>query len=411
MSSAWQIAASNQSTSSAKNTATSRLPLVTIDLRTLAMRHPAWKLADALEANRLASLDFATLRVANIALPQLSVPNFEVHFEDDATIHQTHSVSADPCNANVHNMLETPKATEVAARGLEALATQAADRQSNEMENFLLAVGARQSDARRQYAQIRRVVLENTVEAVRGAPLPDLMPPLLSDVEQLTVTNLRLKLLGNVFSTEKERASAQAQLDKILADWQSRLRAQEKARAAELQRHLVEEPQQARARGEADLRRDLDRLRREQRALIQWIWQQHEMRVRRDFGDEAARFSLVLPPVPPLALDTGTASTPPHASDIPNFIETKLPPLSSLAKIAESDPNSEAMDPSNGLHLELRPTQRMTIAHRLRRQAWREARKEAQWAARHFRWRWQPVASKRTPAPDRTAAVLQWLAD
>jgi hypothetical protein len=407
--SAWQKASASKTAPTAKSAAVSARPLVTIDLNALAARHPAWQLARALEENRISTLDFAALRAAGVATPHLDAPHFDVSFAREASTSVIPDGKSTPALAEGHERA----AETVTAHGLEALATQAGDHQSDEVENFLRAAGARQTDARQQYAQIRRAALENTVEAVRAAPLPALMPPLLSDAEQLTVTNLRLQLLDNVFSTEEERARAQAQLDKILADWHARLRAQEKARAAELQRRLVEEPQRAREAGEADLRRDLAQLRREQRAVLQLVWRQHQARVHQDFGNEAARLGIVLPAasLPAPASDgASTPPSPPATENAPNFIETNLPPLSSVAVFGAVGAPRNASVAASAMRIPVGSAERAAVIRALRAQAWREARKEAQWAARRFGWRWQPAA-RRASATDRTREVLQWLSD
>jgi hypothetical protein len=219
-----------------------------------------------------------------------------------------------------------------------------------------------------------------------------------------------------VYSTEEERTRAQTQLDKLLAVWQARLRAQENERVAEIRRQRVEEPQRAREAGEADLRRDLDRLRHEQRSVLELIWQQHRARIRQDFGADTARLSIVLPAASLAAQTTvGTGVPTTTATKASNFIETNLPALSSVSAI------SGGALPRNGLggvsiavnvlRTGTHSAGRETIVRALRAQAWREARRQAQWAARRFGWRWQPTSVKAVSAPDRTREVLQWLSD
>jgi endo-1,4-beta-D-glucanase Y len=52
------------------------------------------------------------------------------------------------------------------------------------------------------------------------------------------------------------------------------------------------------------------------------------------------------------------------------------------------------------------------VIRALRSQAWHEAQKQAQLAARRFGWNWQPKTGNKAsnnPTTDRTREVLQWL--
>ena len=436
---AWQKSTTTKTTPSPATTTTT--PLVTINLNALATRHPAWKLANALESNRETSLDFAAIRAAGISSQNLRMPSFDVRLDNQSGSpgRVTSNTSPDDLESNPSNEMFTAPAQiagltidgyergaeAVTAQGLEALQTEAADRQSDSIENFLRAVAAREADARDQYSQIRRAALQNEVEEARSTPLPEIQTSLLSDEEQLQATNLRLQLLRNIFSTEDERRRAREQLTEILAKWQARLRDQEKERLALLQERRVEAPLRVQEAGELELRRDLEKLQQEQRAAIRLAWQQHQERVRQDFGEENARLGIILPAASFSAQSLSNPSTP--GGIVPNqsssnssfdFLETNVRPMASQSPFSSSGyggaggvsiPATQIA--SGNLRANLASSERNSMIRALRAQAWREARKQAQSAARRFGWRWQPASSQSSSAPDRTREVVQWLSD
>lgn len=397
----------------------SSLPLVTIDLSALVARHPAWKLANALEANRASTLDFAAVRAAEISVASLRAPSFDVNLEHDAPTEATPAlpVDADSTVEGYQHAAET-----VIAHGIEALQSQARDQQSDTIEIFLRAVAANQADAREHYTQIRRASIESDVEVARSTPLPELEAPSMSPEEQLLVTNLRLQLLRNIYSTEAERDRAREQLNEILSRWQARLQQQEIERIAQLERRRVDLPREAREAGEAELREDLDRVRREQRGALRLVWQEHAQRVRQDFGNDDTRLGIVLPAATLSAQTLDATSTPDlhtapkfqTVSETSNFLETNFAPMSSQPAFLRALPGVVTTT-SGSDRVILRSGERSTLIRTLRSQAWSEARKQAQWAARRFGWRWQPAAAgsgvETDGAPDRTREVLLWLAN
>lgn len=399
---AWE---KSQSTPQPTQSRVAALPTVRINIRAIASRHPAWKLAAALEQNQVGALDYATIRAIGLNPESLRTPTFDVNFKQDSVaVPENESTPATPLPD-----YERPTQTVMAA-GLEALENEASDRQSDAMEQFLHAVAARQTDAEEEYALIRRAEIETAFETAREAPLPETQPFVFSPDEQLQMTNLQLQLLRNVFTTDEERQTARDQLNKLLADWRARLRRQEQERASTLQRLRVEEPRRAREAGEAALRRDLEALRVAQQHAREVLWQQHRLRLQQDFGEDEARLGIVLPAASLASPEPGTAPKP--AFDL---IETNFTLPSSQAVFSRSTlsgaivrqpisataPLQDATASSSGA--------RRIVVRALRAQAWREAKKQAQLAARHFGWQWPASPSSSTKAPDQTQQVLQWL--
>lgn len=409
----------------------SSLPPVTIDIGAIAARHPAWKLAAALESNRVTTLDFAALRAAGFSAPSLPSPSFDVNLGD--------SHSGGSLNGSEESGGSTPapvvegyerEAETVLTSSLEALQSEAADHQRDALENFLGSVLARQTDALEDYESIRRAALENEVEATRATALPDIAPILLSPEDQLRVTNLRLQLGRNIFSTQAERDKANEQLQAILAAWSARLRQQSRERIEALQQVRDEAPRLLREQREEQLRRDLDTIGKVQTAARRLALQQHHERVLQDFGDENARLGIVLPAAF-LPAQTLTGSTPPGGAPIKSasgnaladLIETNFSSFASQRELSRAASSGVLRQIANRVaamdaqSVSVTSARRSTLIRALRSQAWRDAQKQAQLAARRFGWRRVATSGNgevlknqsSVEVTDRTRETLQWL--
>jgi hypothetical protein len=294
---------------------------------------------------------------------------------------------------------------------LEALQNETADRQTDAIENFLRAVAAHQSDRVNEYTSIRQAALDAEIDLLENAPLPEMKTPLLSDDDQLRVTNLRLQLLRSIQKTDEQRAKAREELNTILSNWQTRIRVREKERQAELQRIRVEIPRQKRAEGEKQIKQEIESLRRQDRAAQSALMREHRARVLADFGGDAARLGFTLPEV--FAPAPGLAPAPEaggedlfdfHGSDL---IETNFKMPSSAPALERFAPVRVAgLSGMSGYHLP--PANRAALVRSLRGQAWHDARVQAQMAARRFGWDWKPQKAA-SGATDRTRETLQWL--
>jgi hypothetical protein len=429
---AWQ-SSSRKSAAAGKNVTpkpatASNLPLVTIDVGALAARHPAWKLARALEenhenhndVNRSAAYNFSSARALENSQFALAAPSFDVRFDEAGSASGGPAASTLPPAATVFSPYERAEES-VEAPGLEALENQARDRQSEAIEVFLQDLTQRQASSREQYAAILRGALDEEVENTQRAIVDEPPIPQMAPDQQLLLTNLRLQLLRNVFTTDEQKQKARAQLDAILADWQKQLRAQAAARAAALQEARVEAPRHAREAGVARVRAELEAVRRAQQNARETVLRQQVARLHEDFGDQNARLGVVLP----------AASWPPRDFQIPDapffnpllralsnqkivsletiFPETNSGLSSSQTPFFGKDTARLRSVSTAGADSGMTAGNRPALIRALKAQAWRDARKQAQMAARRFGWRWQAPTASNASVPNRTRETLQWL--
>ena len=343
------------------------------EIARLARQHPAWKLADALQENRIGTLQFEAIRPDATPDSALARPNFDVQSSRRAGLPAPQPNSTLPPPATT--LSDNAGATRVEFGDLHQAAR---DLQDASVSDFLQSVAVRQQDWQRDYRAILQVALGEDVEAA-ARRLPQVVPLVLPSPEvQLEMTNLRLRLLRNVFTTQEERAAARERLGELLLQWRAALREQEKARAQELERIRTQEPERIRREGLAGIEQELDIIQRSMQTLRSALAAEHKARLEEDFGNERARLVLAFPdslPVGPAEESQAKGASPSFSGktvlDQINFHRTPLPRRTSntvLPGIA-SQPSGIA-------------TTREAQISALRKQAWIDATRQAKMSAR-----------------------------
>ncbi len=296
--------------------------VVYVDVAALARRHPAWRLAAALETGRNA--DIATgvsiqtlgddLQPTPLSLsgvvpasdglqpgrgPAVSPTVKELPRFDTASANNVSEALSDD------RVVFAGAAHHEAAAGATALDRRAGRQQNAALRQFLALTEARQDTARQGLeADLRVALLENAATS-RRRTLSALTPALPDAATQLEMTNLRLRLENpRLPAAEKERA--RLRLSTLETQWRGLLRAQEEtARRSEMVRQNEAQPQRPDQKDEAKIAalmsnlRDLDAAQREAAGdTLQARWQQ-------DFGSGQAISGLTMP---------GFAFSPPSAS-------------------------------------------------------------------------------------------------
>jgi hypothetical protein len=185
----------------------------------------------------------------------------------------------------------------VIAPDMQELREAARARQENSIAEFLRAAQTRQTDWQRDYRAVLETALGEKIEVAEQRAPSSVALVLPSPELQLEMTNLRLQLLSNVFSTPGEREKASARLQELMKLWRAALAKQEKIRADELERLRIEEPARLREAGLKQLEEQLETIRRTQQANRDAIAAEHRARLEADFGNENARLAVTLPPL------------------------------------------------------------------------------------------------------------------
>ncbi len=345
------------------------------EIAQLARQHPAWKLADALQENRLTALPFEAIAPGDARdAGALASPDFDVNFSNAGNQRGNNANSSLPEPASPSHSGQTP-ATRVLEFG--ELSDAARAQQETSLTDFLSSVAVRQEDWQRDYRSILQIALGEEVEAA-ALRAPHAAPVVLPTPEvQLEMTNLRLRLLRNVFTTEEERQAARTRLRELLVQWRAALREQETARARELQRLRSEEPERIRREGLANIEQELAFIRRTQQELHAAIAAEHRTRLEEEFGNERARLALNYPQP---SLDEFPAENPATGNSgrtaqatleaiifnrtlpVPRTSNARLPGIASTQSSAN--------------------TARIAQIRALRQQAWNDATRQAKMAAR-----------------------------
>lgn len=281
------------------------------EIERLAQQHPAWKMAQALESSTATALQFQEIRSsASQRLDSLTAPSFDISFSELA--------KAVPYISETISFLPLPVGEEIQLENysldtarLQQLHDEAREQQRRSLSEFLRMVQERQRSGRQEYREILEGALQEKVE-VASRRVPENVALVLPDSEmQLEMTNLRLRLLNNLFTTPEERRVARERLTELLAQWRAALHEQELARAEQLRRLRLEEPAQIEAEGRVLLESTLERIREAQRQSREAAVAEHERLLEEEFGSSASRLVPVSPATPILqtALATGSEAS------------------------------------------------------------------------------------------------------
>ena len=435
----WKALTSPKSSASTPAAAgnVSALPIVAVDIASVASRHPAWKLADALQGNRAPSVRFEPMAGSSASAISVASPSFDVNFNSPANPQNSGDASVSPEEffALEPDLSNANEAQEINADDLKELETDVGREQRESIEEFLRLVSSRQNDWRKDYDSILQIALSEDVAAMQRTDLPPVSPLLPSPEVQLEMTNLRLQLSRNIFATEKEIEAARARLSLLLGQWRETLRGQQQQRLDELERIRVQQPAAAKSAGMEKIERDLSAIQQAQQIAQNAIGEDHRARVETDFGDEQARLGIVLPAtgvLPNAAGASGNAATS-GASILETSSSNSLPARSTPARSALSSLGiaeplvfagtnpiraaSVAGTPAMaGATFNPNSGSKAARIQRLRQLAWQESIKQIQMASRRAGWQWRTLEEAQASArnsgkviPNRTPQILQMI--
>jgi hypothetical protein len=363
------------------------------EIAAIAARHPAWKLAEALEKNRVQPLQFEAIAGRSpVAGSTPAAPSFDVRFpaatDAFATNAENRNLPAPAWGAVASNETENREpesgaddfvAPVVIAPDMQELREAARARQENSIAEFLRAARTRQADWQRDYRVVLETALGEKIEVAQQRAPSSVALVLPSPELQLEMTNLRLQLLSNVFSTPGEREKASARLQELMKLWRAALAKQEKIRADELERLRVEEPARLRQIGLTQLEEQLETIRRAQQANRDAIAAEHRARLEADFGDENARLAITLPP-----LGAPGVLPPPGATSFSSATSQSNPAFERIIFPRTYAPQRASVSAFSGVAASQTQiaTARAAQIRALRALAWHDAKRQAKMAQR-----------------------------
>jgi hypothetical protein len=361
------------------------------EIAAIAARHPAWKLAEALEKNHAQPLQFEAIAGRSpVSGSTPGAPSFDVRFPaaTNALETENRNLPAPALSASAPDEIVQGEAENafgdfvapvVIAPDVQALREAARARQENSIAEFLRAAQTRQIDWQRDYRAVLETALGEEVEVAQQRTPAALALVLPSPELQLEMTNLRLQLLSNVFSTPAEHEKASERLQELMKLWRVALAKQEKIRADELERLRVEEPERWRQVGLRNLETKLKVIRRAQQANRDAIAAEHRAQLEADFGNENARLAITLPPL----LAAGVLP-PAGAAPISRAAKQSDPFLEKIVFPRTNTPQRASVIAFSGVAASQAQTAdaRATQIRALRALAWRDAKRQAKMAQR-----------------------------
>jgi hypothetical protein len=318
---------------------------------------------------------------------------------------------------------------------LQALQQDVRAQQLDSFNEFLKEVQVRQDEARTEQATLLQLGLQYDIEAAQRSSLSRLVPLLPPDAVQLEMTNLRLQLLKNLYSTEAEREAARQRLEALETQWHEQLRQQEADRLAELKRLLTEVPARVRREGEAQILAYKAAARQRDAAFRNSVEEAQNSRVAQDFAPATARLGVVLPafsvPSQSIAEAGGTGQSTalaPLMNGIAdggrrrvNALSTVHPPHfdrtfgaepasgSAMAMSSHSAALSSAvLTGSSSLQIQER---RAVLIRALRALAVKDARRWSQMVVRRSGWKWEQGAASESGRAAATAMAANPVQD
>jgi hypothetical protein len=269
-----------------------------IDVATLAHRHPAWQLADAIAKKTAPAAPHMSAPGAMPALPPpaLAAPFVSAH--------------------------EISLPAETITLGVDARSARAT--QSAYGDKFLDSVKRRQVNEALQEDALARQALEEEIAEARRATLARLDPTLLPDEVQLRLTNLRLQLLVARLDARRdlqlvrvapqaEQEAVESRIDKQLEDitnsileietkWNAQLRAQEKEQQSRVAHAFEVVPREMRVAGEARIAAQSQERKAQRIATRDEVARTNEALLQEDFTTGSLNLSVRLPAARRIAL-------------------------------------------------------------------------------------------------------------
>jgi len=361
-----------------------RKETVFVDVSTLARRHPAWRLADAIENNRAPRADWEPLSLPSRPLPRIALP----------AARAGNSINGANALAFVPEFAGRGGKT-FPARALPLLQERSAELQNASLDAFLRAAASRQLGEREALGQTLQVALDEDIDASRRADLPALEPDLPARAIQLEMTNLRLQLLENARLSAVEKQAARVRLQALENRWRAMLRAQEDERARQLAQLREELPRRMRAEGQSRLTAWKETRAGQDTVALEAVRSAWSGRIAADFATREARLAIAFPADGAAPKFWRAASEGAKSSEARPF-----PATNSNQTFATNSASASGFSVAPSLQ-----NGRAVEAARLRREAVGDAERWTRLLARRKGWTLMP----KNQARDATAAALQML--
>lgn len=379
---AWRNGAARNGAETIKQTA-APMPLVFIDIESLARRNPSWKLAEELSSSH--------------QIVRLSTPNARIEKPELATtFFRNRVLDARPDDVSAPQITTFRVASSLQNGDESALQNRAQINADSNLNSFLSDAAKVQSAARRMDEEQSRAALQDEIAAAYEVVLPPLVPAGLPPEVQLEITNLRLKLLPNSNTSVEERAQAQARLFRLQEVWKQRLRDQEEQLLQEWTRQRDEEPRRVEREGEAQIAQQNARARRNDAARLAILRDEQTRFLEGDFAD-ASSLGILLPSFSQRKVGDVSVARAPVATR--NFALPRTSTISSRNVLASSFSAAASVENVRGGN-----NQRVA---QLRALALKDARRWAKNLARSRDWRLSERAV--AGARDETSTALQLL--
>lgn len=261
--------------------------LVRIDAEILARRHPAWRLADALEAGTISPSAPQIARELDLAEPGAIPPNGRLGALD-----------------GFGAMRILPAVT---LRDKAAISVESA-KQSAALYSFFRAAAARDRRREADEAFLSRRALEDAIAAARNRAVPELDLSQIPPEVALELTNLRLQLLRNLSKTPAQRAAAREEIRRIEARINQVWREETARQAARIRAARVDLPNQMRRAEQERIARQA-RSETQQRAAARRAVERETLNLLRPDVRADAALRLDLPPAHTLSPPDFTPSS------------------------------------------------------------------------------------------------------
>lgn len=340
-----------------------------IDPDVLAHRHPAWELADALQAGVAPSAP----RSVPVTAPIQVTPPAEVA-----------PVPAAAPFTRLPAAIITVRGSEQAQRRTQNAST----------ERFLADISRRDAALLRDVQRWALQFLEDEVANARRQALSELDPNLLPADVQLELTNLRLEqavaALPNSQRTAAQKAATAARIREIELRWQNVLRAQEADQVAKFNIAMNDVPERVRRQGQERIQRLATRIRTDRAVSREAVREEQTTLLANDFAPGSLDLSLRLPAANSVRVPTTNVA----AGISRQFSKTSSPGRPSVGQLEET--GALTVPRNNATRAQIQ---------RLRNLARSDARDWARLAALSLGGRWS--ASSRYP--NRTPQALDLL--
>jgi|GEM_PF-5171384 len=271
---AWWQAWRNPTSAPSSQAATARN--VSIDIAAIARRHPAWKLAEAMEKTPSQTLQLRWQQPAASATSSAG------------------NSSDSPYNMPAPYLANFAESAQTINAATESLQQSMTEKQRRAWEQWESDINASIATDRENTERAMRVDLRDAIEQTRQQIPENADPLLLSEKLQTEMIHLRLKLLTNIALTPDDKAATEKRLAELESQWTQLLRQQAQTEAEKLRYWRETVPNQLRNEGEVKIQQTLRILQQNDQQSIDKILT-HQSLVLQDNAEELSPYSLQQP--------------------------------------------------------------------------------------------------------------------